>query len=129
MPADITTKEDIKLLVDTFYEKVKTDNLIGSIFMEKLQISWEKHLPVMYHFWENILFYTGNYQGNPMVLHQHIHEKVGLTGADFDRWLHLFTTTTDELFAGQNAETIKQRARSIATVMQIKILHQSPLMT
>jgi hemoglobin len=129
MQADIITKEDIKVLVDAFYEKVKSDVLIGPIFTEKLHIAWEKHLPVMYNFWENVLFYTGNYQGNPMVLHQHIHEKVGLTKDDFNRWLEIFTTTTDELFTGNNAETIKQRARSIATVMEIKILNKSPLLS
>ena len=35
--------------------------------------------------------------------------------------IKLFTTTVDELFAGSNAEQVKQRALSIATVMRIKI--------
>lgn len=41
----------------------------------------------------------------------------------FDQWVKLFTKTVNELFEGDNAELIKQRATSIATVMQIKILH------
>ncbi|OPZ14298.1 MAG: hypothetical protein BWZ05_02362 [Bacteroidetes bacterium ADurb.BinA245] len=39
----------------------------------------------------------------------------------FNRWIELFTKTVDDLFEGTNATTIKQRAMSIATVMQIKI--------
>jgi hemoglobin len=124
MLPDINTRDDIKVLVDTFYEKIKADKTIGIIFTEKLQLDWEKHLPIMYNFWDNILFYTGTYNGNPMALHQHIHEKIGLKKEDFEKWLEIFCATTDELYAGNNAETIKQRAKSIATVMQIKILHQ-----
>jgi hemoglobin len=123
MLKDINSRDDIKILVDAFYEKIKKDQTIGLIFTEKLEIDWEKHLPIMYNFWDNILFYSGAYTGNPMVLHQHIHEKIGLTKGDFDKWIEIFIATTDELFAGDYAETIKQRARSIATVMQLKILH------
>ena len=40
------------------------------------------------------------------------------------RWLQLFTSTVDELFEGEKAELAKQRAMSIATVMQLKLLHE-----
>ncbi len=40
----------------------------------------------------------------------------------FQRWILLFNETVDELFKGEKAELIKQRALSISTVMQIKIL-------
>jgi len=39
----------------------------------------------------------------------------------FQRWIHLFTETVDELFEGNTSELAKQRATSIATVMQIKM--------
>jgi hemoglobin len=39
----------------------------------------------------------------------------------FQRWTELFTATVDEMYKGEKAELIKQRAMSIATVMQIKI--------
>jgi hemoglobin len=128
MLPDITNRNDIITLVNAFYETVKKDNLIGPIFTEKVQVQWEKHLPVMYDFWENIIFYSGGYSGNPMALHQQLHQRVPLTKEDFERWLKIFKETTDSLFAGDNAEMIKQRAQSIATVMQIKILHNNPLL-
>lgn len=122
MKKDITNKDDIKLLVDTFYDKVKSDELIAGFFTTVVQVNWEKHLPVMYAFWENVLFHQGGYAGNPMVQHQQLHQKSPMSAAHFSRWLQLFGETVDALFAGEQAEIMKQRATSIATVMQIKIL-------
>ena len=122
MKNDIETIEDIKLLVDHFYKQAVEDPLIGHIFTTSIKVNWEKHLPVMYSFWENALFYTGTYAGNPMVIHQRIHNVVHLTNQHFDRWILLFTATVDDLFEGEKAELAKQRAISIATIMKIKIL-------
>ena len=123
MLTDIQSRKDIVQVVNAFYEKAKQDELLGPIFTEKAKVDWEKHLPVMYDFWENVVFYTGNYGGNPMRIHQQLHQKITLTKQDFDKWLNLFFTTVDFLYKGEHAELIKQRAQSIATVMQIKILY------
>lgn len=124
MKKDIQNKNDIIVLIDSFYEKVNADASLAYIFSDIAKINWERHLPVMYNFWENTLFYTGTYNGNPMELHKHLHHLMPLTDEHFKQWTHLFTATVDELFAGDKAELAKQRALSIATVMQIKILHQ-----
>ena len=123
MKKDIESKKDIEVLVDTFYSKVQADDLIGYIFTDIAKVNWEKHLPVMYNFFENMLFYTGSYTGNPMELHKHINRLFPLTAAHFERWELLFTQTVDELFAGEKATLAKQRAMSISAVMQIKILN------
>ena len=120
MKKDIESKADIELLVNSFYDKVKVDPVIGPFFTELVKINWDKHLPVMYSFWENTLFFTGSYSGNPMKMHQKLNDIFHLDAKHFDRWVKLFTTNVDELFAGEKAELAKQRARSIATVMQIK---------
>jgi hemoglobin len=86
-------------------------------------VNWEKHLPLMYSFWENTLFYTGTYSGNPMIIHQRIHQIAHLTVQHFDRWVTLFTAMVDDLYEGEKADLAKQRALSIATVMKIKILN------
>jgi hemoglobin len=126
MKKDIAKKKDIELLVNRFYDKVKVDTLIGPIFNDVAHVNWEKHLPVMYAFWENIIFQTGDYAGNPMTAHYRIHNLHRLGKSHFDRWKALFIETTDELFSGTNAELAKQRALSIATVMEIK-LFQPPI--
>lgn len=120
---DITQRKDIERLVNEFYEKVKQDPEIGHIFTEVAHVNWEKHLPVMYDFWENIIFQTGNYTGNPMTAHFRIHEKNPFTKAHFTRWLSLFQETLNDSFEGQNTELARQRALSIATVMEIKLIH------
>ncbi len=122
MKKDIEIKEDIKLLIDSFYQKVNADDTLNYIFTDIAKINWEKHLPIMYNFWENTLFYTGTYEGNPMELHKHLHHLMPLTAEHFKHWLAHFTNTVDELFEGKHANLAKQRAISIATLMQIKII-------
>ena len=120
---DIKTRADIKLLVLTFYDKVKPDPLIGPIFTSVFKVNWEKHLPTMFDFWDNALFYSGSYVGNPMESHKRLHKIYPLTEDHFNRWVALFMQTVDELFEGDKALLAKQRALSIATVMKIKILN------
>jgi hemoglobin len=122
---DISTREDIVRLVDSFYEKVKHDELIGSLFTTVFNVNWGRHLPVMYDFWQNMLFYTGSYSGNPLESHRRLHQVFPLKEEHFNRWVVLFTETVDELFKGERALLAKQRALSIATVMKIKILNTS----
>jgi hemoglobin len=118
MKRDIVTRQDIELLVNTFYVAVKADKVIGHLFSG---VDWEKHLPVMYDFWDNAIFFSGGYLGNPLNVHKKLHSFAQLTAAHFAEWTKLFTTTVDELFEGEKATLAKQRANSIATVMQIKI--------
>lgn len=118
---DIENRDDIAAVVNHFYDKVKTDDLISFFFTDVVPVSWEKHLPVMYDFWEHVVFGTGPYHGNPMKTHLEINKKSSINQLHFNRWIELFVATVDDLFKGENAERMKQRAISIATVMQIKM--------
>jgi len=118
----IENRKDVEKLVNSFYDKVKMDDLIGFIFNDVAKVNWEKHLPVMYDFWENIIFFTNKYQGNPMIVHTNLNKRVPLTKEHFQRWLQLFTGTVDELFEGNKAMIAKEKALSIATIMEIKIM-------
>lgn len=122
MKHDIQSGNDIKQLVDCFYDKVKADVLIGYIFTDVYKTDWKKHLPLMYRFWENAVFYNGAYHGrNPLHVHRSIHAIAGLTEAQFDRWLDLFVSTVDELFSGKSAALAKQRATNITAVMKANL--------
>jgi len=68
-----------------------------------------------------VLFFTGGYTGNPMITHRKLNHVVSLSPDHFNRWLKLFLSTVDENFEGEKAELAKQRAMSIATVMQLKL--------
>jgi hemoglobin len=77
----------------------------------------------MYDFWENIILQTGQYTGNPMTAHYRVHTLHPFTKEAFQRWLELFNQTLEHYFDGPNTELARQRALSIATVMEIKLLH------
>ncbi|MDP2385752.1 MAG: group III truncated hemoglobin [Bacteroidota bacterium] len=120
MKKDISNNKDIEKLVNLFYKKVKKDPTLSPFFIDGFD--WNKHLQIMYKFWENVLFYTGNYGGNPMQKHFDIHSKQPLTMKHFHQWTTLFNESVDELFQGEKADSIKLKASNIATVMQIKII-------
>lgn len=125
MKKDITGSADIQWMVNRFYDKIKEDKTVGFIFTDVMKINWEKHLPVLYRFWENALFYTGGYDGNAMKKHLQINKVITLQKKHFTRWLQLFNETVDEYFEGEKASLAKQRAHSIAILMQIKIKEAS----
>lgn len=121
MKKDIHSKEDIKKLVDEFYAHIKVDNLLGPIFTDITKVDWASHLPNMYSFWENILFYSGGYNGNPLITHQRIHTLFPLTSSHFDRWEVIFINTVDAIFEGEKAILAKTRAMQISKVLQDKL--------
>lgn len=106
----IETRKDIIQIVDSFYEKVRKDELIGPLFDDVAKVDWEEHLPKLYNFWEDLLLGTDNYRGRPFPPHTSLNLKI----EHFDRWLSLFTGTVDEKFTGIKAEEMKIRARKIA---------------
>jgi len=120
MKKDLEDREDIRLLIGSFYERVRRDEMIGPIFNDVAKVDWEHHLPIMYDFWEDVLFQAGKYTGNPMRVHKELNEKFPLEKAHFDRWLQIFRETLDEYFEGAVTERARQRALSIATMIRIK---------
>ena len=122
MKTDIRNRKDIEKLVNAFYDKVKKDDVIGYLFNDVAKVKWELHLPRMYDFWENILFYSGNYSGSPMVVHKELHQKSPMNQQHFHHWNDLFSETVDKLFEGVKANEIKERASNIAQVIMYKTL-------
>ena len=115
---DITERRDIEKLIRNFYDKVNKDELISMFFSH---VDWDKHLPIMYDFWESVLFYTGNYSGNPMQAHQKLHARLPMLPEHFNRWKELFIATVNENFKGEKAELAITRASAIAYLMEQKI--------
>lgn len=114
MKHDIRNKEDIKVLVDTFYGKVEASPILGFIFNDVANIDWEVHLPHMYNFWAGILFGENEFRGNPMFKHIVLSKKTPMTDIEFAEWLRLFHQTMDELYEGPKAEEALMRSKMIA---------------
>ena len=114
---DIQTEEDIKLMVDTFYDKVNADSILSPVFNEFAKVDWDSHLPRMYSFWNKMLFAKGDFEGNPF--QKHI--PLPVTPEHFERWISIFTQNIDEHFIGDMAEEVKLRAKSIAYAFKSKL--------
>jgi hemoglobin len=118
---DINSRKDIEHLVNEFYAKVLKDDKIGFFFNKIADIDWEKHFPIMYDFWETILFDTMEYKGNPMTKHIVLSKKEPMTSEHFERWLMLWNETVNEHFIGNRATEAIKRAEMIAELMKFKI--------
>jgi len=117
---DIENRKDVEFLVNEFYAKVLKDEKIGFFFNEVAQIDWGKHFPIMYDFWETILFDTMKYKGNPMTKHIVLSKKEPMTSEHFERWLLLWNQTVNENFTGDKASEAIKRAKMIADLMKYK---------
>ena len=126
MKKDLYNREDVELLVDTFYDKVKANATIGYIFNDIAKVDWENHFPLMYSFWASILLGEHSFSGNPMDKHIQLSKIAPMTDKEFSEWLKIFIQTTDELFEGEKAEEAKTRASNIARLMLHKINTSQP---
>jgi len=115
----IESRDDIQLLVNEFYSKVRQDTLIGPIFEDVAKVNWEEHLPKLTNFWCDLLLGENTYQGRPFPPHI----PLNLQPSHFERWLTLFIQTVDENFIGLKAEEVKKRALGIARNFMANISH------
>ncbi|MEL6865707.1 MAG: group III truncated hemoglobin [Bacteroidota bacterium] len=120
--SDITDEEDVILMVDSFYQKVRVDDLLGPVFNDVAQVDWEVHLPKMYGFWNKLILGQPTYKGNPFA----VHVPLPIHAEHFDRWIQLFEQNINEHFTGAIAEHTKLRAQSIAHIFQSKLKYIKP---
>jgi hemoglobin len=114
---EILTIDDVKLLVDDFYNKVREDALLGPVFNEKIGERWPAHLDKMYRFWQTILLDQHTYHGSPFKPHADL----PIDKEHFDQWLVLFDHTVTEHFSGEKAEEAQWRASKMAELFNYKI--------
>jgi hemoglobin len=121
MKRDIETREDLFVLLDKFYDTLLKDDTISYIFTDVAGVDMREHIPIIVDFWDMVLFDAPTYKKNAIQPHLILNEKSRFEKHHFDTWLATFGRTVDELFEGKNAFSAKQKAKSIATIMQIKI--------
>jgi hemoglobin len=121
MKHDIADREDLFKLLTHFYNKLLADKSISYLFTDVARIDLHHHLGILVNFWDSVLFQADTYRKNAMQPHMSLHQKSPLQKHHFETWLRYFNETVDEMFEGEKASLAKERALSIATVMQIKI--------
>ncbi len=117
---DIASEEEIRVLVDSFYETVRRDDRLGPIFARHVK-DWSLHLPKMYDFWSTVVRRTGRYAGRPFEAHQAID---ALTPALFERWLTLWEATVRDVFPPtrpSTREAFTTAARRMAASMSARL--------
>ncbi len=114
---DIENINNIQLLVDSFYSKIRNDEQLGPIFNGIIKDRWPEHLEKMYRFWQTILLDDQTYFGSPFVPHA----KMPVDKSHFEQWIKLFSETVDENFAGEKAEQAKWQGQRMADMFHYKI--------
>jgi hemoglobin len=119
--SDIESRADCERLVRAFYGRALTDPVIGWIFTDVAHLDLEEHVPRIASFWETILLGAQSYRGGAFAPHAVLHMKVGLRAGHFERWLWLWGSTVDELFAGERAELAKAHAHRVAQAFSSRL--------
>lgn len=119
----IKNRNDINKLVNSFYLKIRNDELLGNIFELHLANTWTEHLDKMTDFWETNLLGVAKFKGSPTQKHIQVDNNVNhiIEQKHFGRWLQLWFETIDELFIGEYAEKAKNSARKMSTVQFLAI--------
>jgi hemoglobin len=118
---DIQDKDDLVVLVNTFYDRVKHDELLGPIFNTIIGEDWSRHLPVMYSFWNTVLFGAADYKGQAIGPHIAVDRKMHLGPEHFEQWIGYWRNTVDQLYEGANATLIKDKAFMMLQLIHFKV--------
>lgn len=122
MKPDISSRKDLKLILTKFYDLLLVDKKMIPFFEEIVaQNHLEEHLEIITDFWNDILFHTTTYKNNTMQKHLDKNAFVQFNKEHFTIWTSYLFETIDANFNGEIANNMKNRARSIATVMQLKM--------
>ena len=108
----------LKQLVETFYERVRADRVIGPIFLDAIG-DWPEHLEKLHAFWSSVMLTSGRYKGQP--LPAHIRHGARIDRAAFDRWLALWAQVTEDMFEPTIAARFQEKAARIAESLQLGI--------
>ena len=103
-------------LVHRFYDKVRSDAMLGPIFATRI-VDWGPHLERMAAFWSSVALMTGRYHGAPVPKHAGL----PVTPEHFERWLTLFRETAFQTCPPEGALHVIERAERIARSLQMAV--------
>ncbi len=104
----------IARLVDAFYDKVRSDSLLGPVFNPAVH-DWDEHKRLLTSFWDSVMLRAGSYRGNPMSAHRPHPIRI----EHFTRWLALWDETTREILDVESAARMMEHAERIGRGLQL----------
>lgn len=110
VPSLSLSETSLRTLVETFYARIREDDLLAPIFNQAIGDRWPEHLATLTRFWCSVMLSTGAYRGNPMAVHLQLPQ---LNQSHLDRWLGLWQQTTSELFIATAALQLQAKAHII----------------
>jgi hemoglobin len=125
----IESREDVSELVNSFYTKIRKDDLLGPIFNAHITADqWPEHLRKLTDFWETNLFGVLKFKGNPTIKHIQVdaHMNHTIDQVHFGKWLQLWFETINEHYEGELAIRAQESARKMASGQFMMIWHNRP---
>jgi hemoglobin len=112
---DLVTKAAIASLLDEFYLRIESDDLLRPYFKS---IDWPAHKSRMVSFWSFILLNEPGYMQNVF----DVHRDMAIGEEHFLRWLFHFEETIRDKFNGSNCDIAITRARLMAISFSSKMV-------
>lgn len=120
------SENELRRLVDRFYERVRADDVLGPLFNSAVA-DWPEHLERLTAFWSSVMLTSGRYKGNPMAVHLELAGQID--PAMFDRWLAIWSETATELLDAAGAAAVVAKAGRIAESLKLGLFFRLPAMS
>ena len=111
-------EQQLKILVDRFYAKVRADKELGPVFNGAIS-DWPGHLDKLAAFWSSVMLTSGRYKGRP--LPAHVRHGESINPKSFERWLALWREATEEVMPPAAATALQEKAARIAESLSLGI--------
>jgi hemoglobin len=111
IPAD---EARLAALVDRFYDKVRTDPLLGPVFNPVVH-DWDAHKRTLVSFWCSVALGAQSYRGSPMAAHR----PHPIRDQHFDHWLLLWRETAREVLDDTSATRMIEYAERIGRSLRL----------
>lgn len=107
------TPQEIDRVVKAFYFRVRADDVLGPVFIDRLGTSreiWQPHETKIAAFWRNAILSERAYSGNPMQVHMGV---AAIQPEHFALWLELFDEVLVKELPPQTAREFSALAHRI----------------
>ncbi|HET7680934.1 MAG TPA: group III truncated hemoglobin [Xanthobacteraceae bacterium] len=113
------TEPLIRKVIDSFYEKVRRDEVLGPVFNDAIGDHWEAHIERIVLFWLTVTQLGTGYQSRNF-MPAHLHNKA-IRAELLPRWLKLFRETVGAECSPQAAAVLVDIAARMAESLNISL--------